>query len=316
MKIKKKIAWTVGALFLGINLVAYQHAYKFTHFTGDAARTRDPKELSAGAKIGLLFTGIDNPHPQHKAVPTQAYQTVKIESTTMLDCWHIPRESSKGTIVMFHGYAGEKSSLLTRADVFLDLGYSIFLVDFMGSGGSAGNKTSIGFTEAEQVKDCFDYIRASGEKNILLFGTSMGAAAALKAMKDYPAMDPTALILECPFGTLYSTVAARFKLMGVPAFPMAGLLCFWGGVQNGYWAFAHNPIDYAAAVHCPTLLLFGEQDNRVSREETDALFANLQGPKTLKAYPREGHNVFSSTNAQTWAADVSAFVAGWGGSHL
>jgi len=306
---KNKIIWTVGVLFLAANLVAYQHAYKFTHFTGNVVRTSDPKELPVLSKIGLLFTGIDNPHPQNKTLPAQPYKEVKIKSTTTLDCWQIDTPESKGTVVMFHGYAGEKSSLLTRADVFINQGYSVFMVDFMGSGSSEGNKTSIGFTEAEQVKDCFDYIQLQGEKRILLFGTSMGSAAVLKALKDNPSVDPAGIILECPFGSLYRTVAARFKLMGVPAFPMAGLLCFWGGVQNGYWAFEHNPIDYASAVKCPTLLLFGEQDDRVSREETDALFANLKGPKTLKAYPQEGHNVFSGTNRDNWIADVTGFVA-------
>lgn len=305
---KKKITWAIGVLFVAANLVAYQHAYKFTHFTGAAVRTRDPKELSLFGKMGLLFTGIDNPHPQNKAWPLQPYKTVKIKSTTTLDCWQIDTPGSRGTVVMFHGYAGEKSSLLTRADVFIHLGYSVFLVDFMGSGGSEGNQTSIGFTEAEQVRDCFDYIKSQGEQHILLFGTSMGAAAVLKALNDDRGITPARVILECPFGSLYRTVAARFKLMGVPAFPMAGLLCFWGGVQNGYWAFGHNPANYARAVTCPTLLLFGEKDDRVSREETDELFGNLQGPRTLKAYPGEGHNVFSEINQQTWTADVTAFL--------
>jgi uncharacterized protein len=306
---KRKIVWTVGALFIGANFVAYQHAYKFTHFTGDAARTRDPKELSVFAKIGLLFTGIDNPRPQNKTLPTQPYKVMKVQSTTTLDCWQIDTPGAKGTVVMFHGYAGEKSSLLTRADVFIHEGYNVFMVDFMGSGSSEGDKTSVGFTEAEQVIDCFNYIQSQGGKRILLFGTSMGAAAVLKALKDDPSIAPAGIILECPFGSLYRTVAARFRLMGVPAFPMAGLLCFWGGVQNGYWAFEHNPIGYASAVKCPTLLLFGEQDDRVSREETDALFVNLKGPKILKAYPQEGHNVFSDANRQTWIADVTGFVA-------
>jgi uncharacterized protein len=309
MSRKKKIAWGVAGLFVVANVVAYQHAYKFTHFTGDVARTRDPKELSPLAKAGLLFTGIDNPHPQPKAFPTQPYETVKVKSTTLLDCWHIKKAGAKGTVLMFHGYAGEKSSLLGRADVWLDLGYSVFMVDFMGSGGSVGNKTSIGYTEADQVRDCFNYIQGQGEKEIVLFGTSMGAAAVLKALKDNTSVKPAGIVLECPFGSLYRTVAARFELMNVPAFPMAGLLCFWGGVQNGYWAFSHNPAAYAKSVTCPTLLMFGEQDNRVGVGETQEIFDNLQGPKTYAGYANEGHNVFSDTNRQTWVTDVTTFMA-------
>ena len=39
-----------------------------------------------------------------------------------------------------------------------------------------------------------------------------------------------AVVLECPFDRLLTTVEHRFELMGVPAFPLARLLTFWGGV--------------------------------------------------------------------------------------
>ncbi len=96
--------------------------------------------------------------------------------------------------------------------------------------------------------------------------------------------------------------------MNVPSFPMASLLCFWGGIQNGYWAFAHNPSEYAKSVSCPVLLLFGEQDDRVSEEETQLIFEHLKGYKLLKKYPLEGHDVFSERNRLEWTEDVTQFL--------
>lgn len=306
---RRRLLWVIGFVFVVMNVIAFLHAYKFTHFTASAfERTKDPKKLSVSSKMKILFSGIDNPRPRNKTGPAHAYETVRIQSTTMLECWKITTPDSKGTVVMFHGYAGMKASLLERADEFIKLGYSILLVDFMGSGGSEGDQTSIGFTEADQVRDCLAYVSSYESGNTILFGTSMGAAAILKAMNDY-ALRPEALILECPFGSLYKTVCARFRLMGVPAFPMAGLLCFWGGAQNGYWAFSHNPAQYAKSVNCPTLILFGERDNRVSNEETDLIFNNLGGEKTLKKYPQEGHDVFLDANRDQWQADVSMFMS-------
>jgi alpha-beta hydrolase superfamily lysophospholipase len=196
--------------------------------------------------------------------------------------------------------------LLTRAKEFRKLGYNTVLVDFMGSGGSTGDGTSIGYMEAIQVKDCFEYI-SEQSKHVILFGTSMGAAAILKAMDDYT-LPVESIILECPFGSLYKTVCARFELMHVPAVPMAALLCFWGGVQNGYWAFSHNPSAYAKSVSCPVLLLFGEDDDRVTHEETDLIFANLHGKKQLKVYTGIGHNVFTKSNEKQWVKDVTSFL--------
>ncbi|HYF70825.1 MAG TPA: alpha/beta fold hydrolase [Ohtaekwangia sp.] len=306
---KRKITWLILPGLIVINAIAYLHAYRFTHFSlsDDDARTKDPKELSTMGKLKVLFAGIDNPKPQHIQIPERPFKTLHIKSDVTLEAWYIPAESARGTIVLFHGYAGEKSALLSRAEEFYKLGYHTLLVDFMGSGGSEGNSTSIGFTESREVKDAFDYVEAQGEKNIHLFGTSMGAAAVLKAIHD-DQFEPSSIILECPFGSLQKTVSARFNMMGVPSFPMSYLLTFWGGAQHGYWAFAHNPQEYALDVKCPTLILFGEKDNRVSMEETETLFNNLGGQKTLATYPDEGHALFTETNQSNWIRDVSKFL--------
>ncbi|MCD9016746.1 alpha/beta hydrolase [Parachryseolinea silvisoli] len=308
MKNRTKLILIIIVAFAAMNAVAFLHAYTFTHFSSpDVVRTKDPEELSVFAKAGLLFTGIDNPRPQAKEQPADAFETVYVQSSGKLQCWRIAQPGAKGTVILFHGYAGEKSSLLGRAAEFRKMGYHTLLVDFYGSGGSEGNSTSVGYTEATQVKDCFDYLADTGEQNIILFGTSMGAVAVLKAMRD-DGIKPTATVLECPFGALYNTVCARFNLMHVPSFPMAGLLTFWGGVQHGYWAFAHNPADYAEEATCPTLLLFGAQDERVTVAETERIFANLPKPKTLKIYREAGHNVFIPGNQSAWVHDVEAFV--------
>lgn len=304
---KRKILYSTLFVLILINAVAYRHAYMFTHFSKDEVqRTKDPKELSTLEKAKTLFMGINNPRPRHKQLPDSVFETVIIKSTVQLEGWLLDQHNPKGMVIMFHGYAGEKSSLLGRADEFLRLGYKVLLIDFMGSGGSEGSSTSIGFKEAEQVRDCFNYVVNLGEKNIVLFGTSMGAAAILKAMNDY-SLNAASTILECPFGSLYKTVKARFRLMNAPTFPMAGLLCFWGGVQNGYWAFSHNPVEYAKGVTVPTLLLFGALDNRVSLLETEMIFENLKGEKILKVYPSDGHDVFSD-NEVIWAKDVADFL--------
>lgn len=198
--------------------------------------------------------------------------------------------------------------MLDKAAFFDGLGYDCFLVDFMGSGDSEGNTTTVGFKEAEQVKTAFDYLKNKGVHNIYLFGTSMGAAAIMKTIHDYD-LKPKAILIECPFGSMYETVCARFRNIHAPVFPMAGLLVFWGGIQNGFWAFGHNPADYAKKIDCPTLLMYGNRDKNVSREETDAIFTNLQGPKTLKIFELAGHENYLGGKYKTaWMEAVIPFL--------
>ena len=292
-----------------MNVIAYIHAYKFTHFSTDGKRkTKKTALLSTPEKIKALFLGINNPRPADFLFPTVPYQKIRLQSNKEIECWDIQTPQAKGTVIIFHGYGAGKSSMMDKSDEFRNLGYNIFLVDFMGSGGSEGNQTTIGYKEAEEVKTCYDYLVKSGEKKIYLFGTSLGAVAILKSINDYH-ITPAGIIVECPFGSMYQTTAARFHEMGVPAFPMAPLLVFWGGLHNGFWAFGHNPTEYAKHVNCPTLLMSGGVDKYVSLEEINEIYANLPCIKQKIIYPLAGHENYLTKYKKEWVNDVKMFLS-------
>ncbi|MDC6363651.1 MULTISPECIES: alpha/beta hydrolase [Flavobacteriaceae] len=300
--------WTFLTIFALMNAVALFHSYKFTHFTDSKIeKTKAPEKLTAGQKIRTLVFGVSNPRPKNIVGPTMDYETIKLKSNREIEGWSIKTDNPKGTVILFHGFGGKKSSMLDKSDIFLKLGYNTFLVDFMGSGGSEGNQTTIGFLEAEQVKTCFDFLTEKGEKNIYLFGTSMGAVAIMKSIYDYQ-LQTKGIIIECPFGSMYQTVCTRFKAMNAPTFPMAGLLVFWGGVQNGFWAFGHSPTEYANKINCPTLLLYGAKDEKVSRREIDGIYKNLSGAKSLIIYPEAGHENYLSKYQDKWTKDIQDFL--------
>jgi len=304
----KRILWAFSIVFIFMNVVALFHSYKFTHFSSNnSTKTKNPKKISTGERINILIFGINNPRPKNKLTPGTDFQTLRLKSNKEIECWSIRTANSKGTVILFHGFSGEKSSMLKKAKLFQNLGYSTLLVDFMGSGGSEGNQTTIGFFEAIQVKTCFDYLIEKEEKNIYLFGTSMGAVAIMKAIHDYD-ISPKGIIIECPFGTMYQTVSARFDNMNVPHFPMADLLVFWGGVQNGFWAFGHNPIEYAKKIKCPSLLLYGELDKKVSLQEINDIYQNIKGEKKLIIYPDVGHEDYLIQHELNWTNNVSVFL--------
>jgi len=292
-----------------MNIVANFHAYKFTHFsTKKVDKTKSPEKLSSFGKINTLIFGVNNPRPINMDKPPK-YANIQIQSNKKIDCWYLKKNDfAKGTVILFHGYSGEKSTMLDKAAKFEAQNYNIMLVDFIGSGGSEGSQTILGYKEAENVKSTFEYISKLGEKNIILFGTSMGAVAVMKAISEYN-LKPKRIIIECPFGTMYKTTCARFEIMNLPAFPMAGLLVFWGGIQNGFWAFGHSPIEYAKQITTPTLLLYGDQDKKVSKKEIEDIYQNLKGEKKLKTYELAGHENYLNKYSDEWTADVTKFLS-------
>lgn len=240
--------------------------------------------------------------------PTGKFTIVHIKSNVLLEAWHIKVAQPKGTFIIFHGYRSTKEAMLDKSDAILTMGYNVLLVDFMGAGNSAGNQVTIGYKEAKNVKDCYDYIVQTGEQNVYLLGASLGAVAIMKAIHDYKCK-PKAIILECPFGTMREAIGIRLNRFYLPAWGLSDLMLFWGSIQNGFWAFSHNPIQYAGKIHVPTLLLYGAQDIKVTRGEIDAIFKELACPKTLTIFPKAGHESYLNQYAKEWKAAVGKILS-------
>lgn len=224
------------------NLLAYKHAYAMLHFSQQGQRTHKPEALSIWQKIHTLLAGVNIPKPLNNSTPDKyglAYETYyfDVNDETELEAWYIPYSESKGIILMFHGYASSKSSLLSEAKAFNEMGYDIFMVDFRGSGGSSQSETSIGFYEADDVTAAVDYVQTQlGQKEVFLYGQSMGGVAILRAIAEN-GVKPKRIIVEAIFDRMISTVENRFASMGIPSFPSTQILIFWGSVISGYSGF-------------------------------------------------------------------------------
>jgi pimeloyl-ACP methyl ester carboxylesterase len=302
--ILKKISYAFLIVFICMNIIAMLHAYRFTHFEkANGSKTPLHQHLSMGEKINALIFGIRNPKPLNKELPSIPYHDIYIDTNQQTSGWLTQKENAKGTFILCHGYASERSSLLQHAYILDSLGYRCLLIDFQGSGNSKGNSTTIGFEESGQVSQAVNYMKNMGEENIYLLGNSMGAAAIMKALNDEP-LPIRSVILESPFGSLLETVKSRFKIMKIPSFPMANLLTFWGGALNGFNSFNHNPKEYAIGIKCPVLLMRGALDDRIGMEENEAIYKNIPSKKQLIIFPKAGHENFLNHYRTEWKEEV------------
>jgi alpha-beta hydrolase superfamily lysophospholipase len=308
-----RLSYLLLALFAAMNAVAFFHAWRFTHFSNEPGlHSPNPEQLGPGKKLWLLFTGIRNPKPQNGPQPRFPVKTVTITSPNgPLEAWFARPDSgqARGTVALFHGYTSSKSHLTHEAGYFRRLGYNVLLVDQAGNGNSAGFRTTVGYREADDVAAAVRYLRTQNPADsLILYGVSMGAVAILRAEAEL-GVRPTANILECPYGNMRQTAYNRFASMHVPGFPMADLLVFWGGMQNGFWAFGLNAEHYATQIHTPTLLLWGTADPRVTRAETDAIFAHLAGPKARHDFLGVGHEPYWKPYSADWEQQIQKFLS-------
>lgn len=300
--------------FILLNVMAYRQVWAMTHFvrSGSGERTEPPEKLSSLGKVKVLFTGVSIPRPENQRTPMDlglAFETHHFAGAKglELEAWQIPHVTAKTVVVLFHGYAAAKDSQLETAKALNELGYECWLVDFHGNGGSAGDTTSIGWDESKGVAASFRFVkeRAAGKK-IVLLGSSLGAVAILRAVA-HEGVAPDGLILECPFNSLLTTTGNRFRAMKLPAFPLAHLLVFWGGKQHGFDGFTHNPAEYAKAVKCPTLLLIGDTDARVTLANIEEVRENLPKDSKFHVFRDTGHESYLKKWPEEWKGLVVTF---------
>lgn len=312
-KVFKGLAFVVITLFIFLNVVVAFHAYKFTHFYNkNTAIVKKAEATSRWEKTEALLFGINytklplSNQPAHRFV--EFYTTAA--DGIILKGWYVPKASSKGTVILFHGHGGNRSSIVTEASNFYNLGYNVCMVDFRAHGNSDGNVCTIGYNESADVKAAYDYVAAKGETRIVLWGISLGAATITKAMTDYKDIRPTKIILEMPFASLTDAVKGRLRTMDLPEQPLTMLLTFWGAVQQGgFWTFNHNPYEYARNIHIPVLLQWGKHDKRVTKTETFEVFQNLSSAqKKLVIYNQSGHQSLAKNEPEKWNKTVEGFL--------
>ncbi len=303
---------SAGLFFLLVNLLAWKQSGGMVKISYSGKRTSRPENLSKFQKILVLLKGVNLPCRPNEFNPSThqlEYENCSFHgSQNLVACWYIPCANSTNVVILFHGYIRNKATLLNEASLLYSLGNSVLMIDFPGSGDSYGNHTTLGYYESLDVKNAIDFMKTKcPDKKRILYGFSMGAAAILRAVKLYP-LDVDKIIMESPFTTLLETVGARFKAMGIPPYPLAHLLVFWGSIRLGYNGFTFNPIKYAKDITVPVLQLHGEDDRRVPLVRARALYENIRTEKTFVLFEGAGHESLATKDSKKWLDAISLFL--------
>jgi uncharacterized protein len=304
--------WVLLVQFLLINISTAFYADKLTRFYTNLPEGYSNSSGNIFTKSWKLFTGPRYPRSFVSESPVFKYDTVRLhtKSGLSIDGWLAKTDSvSKGTILLFHGIGVDKMTLIDEANEFRYLGYNIMMVDFRGHGNSEGNRTTIGYREAEEVEQAVSFLQKTiGEKKVFIYGSSMGAVAVTRALYLYD-LKVSGLILEMPFYSLQTYLKARAAQIGFPAQPFAFFTSFWIGVEKGFNGYKHKTTRYAAAIKCPVLLNWGTLDHYVNEKEIRAIYEAIQCPeKRLVVYEGASHESLLRKDPEKWRTATESFL--------
>ena len=221
-----------------------------------------------------------------------AYESVEIltEDGIRLDAWYVPVREPRGTVLFFHGNAGNISHRLDSLRVFNELGFATLIFDYRGYGRSEGAVSEQGiYRDAEAVWRHLTEERGIPATEVILFGRSLGAAVAAYMASQHR---PGALIIESGFVSVPDMAAEIY-----PWLPARWLVRI--GFSTG---------DSLQTVTCPVLVVHSRDDEIIPFDQGSRLFGVAHEPKQFLEL-RGGHNDGFLVSGRRYLDGLDAFVA-------
>jgi fermentation-respiration switch protein FrsA (DUF1100 family) len=219
------------------------------------------------------------------------YESVSITTSdgVTIHGWFVPAQQGRGTILFFHGNAGNISHRLDSLKIFHDLGLSTLIIDYRGYGSSSGSLSEQGtYFDAEAAWLYLTESRKIPAQEIVVFGRSLGAAVgAYIAAKQNPA----ALILESAF-TSVPDMAARLY----PIFPVRLLS-----------RFQYNTEKSLLSVSSPVLIIHSPDDEIIPYKNGQILYNSARQPKYFLEI-QGGHNEGFLVSGRTYRDGIGSFI--------
>lgn len=213
----------------------------------------------------------------------------------LLKGWYIPAKQASaaaGTIIYCHGDNRTRIEMLPESSFAHGLGYNGLVFDLRHQGQSEGEVRTLGYQERLDVLGAvrFALTDEKASRPVILWGVSMGAAAALMAAAE--SRDVDAVISDSSFLSLSDVVAHHAKLfLHLPKFPIADELTYAIAWRGG---FRPSDFDLEKAVERvnprPILFVAVAGDRRMPPAIAQKLYARSTSPhKRLIILPGSRH---------------------------
>ncbi len=235
------------------------------------------------------------PYAKLGQTPTEwglAYEDVFLntEDGVRLHGWYIPRHGSRQALLFFHGNAGNISHRGTSVEIFHRLGLNVFIFDYRGYGKSQGKPDEKGLYK--DARAAWRYLISEqnfGQKEIILFGRSLGGAVAAELATE---IQPGGLILESTFSSARDMANAIFPVL-------SRLIVL---------RYDFNTVAHIRRVTSPVLVLHSPDDEIIPSRLGEKVFQAANEPKSFVKM-RGGHNNGILMSQPDYERALGAFVA-------
>lgn len=207
--------------------------------------------------------------------------------------WLVRGEPGTPCVLMLHGNGGSRTSLRSLLEVLAGQGHCVLALSLRTHGDSEGEVNDFGWSARQDVLAGIAFLeREAPDRPRVVFGTSLGAAAAIFASREVGSR-ARGYVLESPYRDLRTAVGNRLESYLPPGLDRLAFHGMWlfGDALLPVPAEQLRPLDHVAGIpqEVPVLFLAGAKDRHARLFEVENLAGRISSHARLEVF-REGNH--------------------------
>lgn len=212
----------------------------------------------------------------------------------------VANQPTDKTAFVIHGWTDSAIRMMRYGYMFQhDMGYNMFLPDLNGHGLSEGKYAQMGWLDRLDVIEWLDVAnnifaptdslgRRIGDTQMVIHGTSMGAATAMCVSGEPQKPFVKAYIEDCGYTSVFDEVAGDQHQQNLmqKVIPLAS---WWCGMLHGWTFYEASPLEMVKKSQLPMFFIHGDNDSFVPTWMVYPLYEAKPEPKEIWLAPGSGH---------------------------
>ena len=197
-----------------------------------------------------------------------------------LHSYVVTQNSNKWAIVV-HGYGGSGKLMSDKSKYFYDMGYNVLIPDLRGHCKSEGDYIGMGWKDRLDIISWINFIiKENPNAEIVLHGTSMGAATVLMTSGENLPSNVKAIVADCAYTSAWDEFSYQLETyLKVPSSYILNVTNMVTKLKAGYSLKEASALECVKKATVPILFIHGDKDKFVPYSMMDKLYDATSSPK-------------------------------------
>ncbi|MEG0855314.1 MAG: alpha/beta hydrolase [Terrisporobacter sp.] len=222
----------------------------------------------------------------------------------------ISKSESNNWAVIVHGYCSNVIKVGSIAQEYINMDYNVIMPELRGHGSSEGNYIGMGWHDRLDIIKWINYIIENNkEANIVLHGSSMGAATVMMTSGEELPKNIKVIIADCGYTSAIDQFSYQLKkLYKLKSFPILNVADMITKIKCGYSLKDASAVNQLKKCITPILFIHGDKDDFVPYYMMDELYNSVSGEKEKLTIKGAKHENARAVNPKLYWETVKNYL--------